>query len=66
MFGKSVLNGKQLCNRLGMSTTLLYRLLDSGMPYHRLTKNSRRYYNLEEVKDWLLKVGYHQENRLMK
>lgn len=66
MFGKSVLNGKQLCNQLGMSTTLLYRLLDSGMPYHQLTKSSRRYYILEEVQTWLLKAGYRQKSRLVK
>lgn len=60
MFGKDILNGKQLCDALGISTTLLYRLIKSGMPYHQLT-SSRKYYNIEEVKKWLLNAGYQQK-----
>lgn len=62
MFGKEILNGKQLCTALGISTTLLYRLIQSGMPYHQLSVASRKYYNLEEVEKWLLKAGYQQKN----
>ncbi|WP_278838540.1 helix-turn-helix transcriptional regulator [Ligilactobacillus agilis] len=61
MFGKDILNGKQLCAALGISTTLLYRLIRSGMPYHQLSTGSRKYYNLEEVKHWLLNAGYQQK-----
>ena len=53
MFGKEILNGKQLCEKLGISTTILYRLLDNGLPFHQLTTVSRKYYNLSEVEDWL-------------
>ena len=63
MFGVQILNGKQLCKALGVSTTLLYRLLKQGMPYHQLSTGSRKYYNLEEVQNWLLKAGFHQETR---
>lgn len=66
MFGKDILNGRQLCKALGISTTLLYRLLKQGMPYHQLSTGSRKYYNLEEVQDWLLNAGYHQESKWTK
>lgn len=63
MFGKDILNGKQLQEALGISTTLLYRLLKQGMPYHRLSTAGRKYYNLVEVKSWLLKAGFRQEKK---
>lgn len=58
MFGEEILNGRQLCKELGISTTMLYRLLKNGLPYHQLTANTRRYYYLEEVHHWLLRNGY--------
>lgn len=61
VFGHEILNGKQLCEQLGISTTLLYRLLKTGMPYHQLTTASRKYYNLQEVQEWLLSAGFHQQ-----
>ncbi|MEK1378053.1 helix-turn-helix domain-containing protein [Limosilactobacillus fermentum] len=61
MFGKNILNGKQLCEKLGISTTLLYRLLKQGMPYHQLSTGSRKYYNIDEVQQWLLHAGFHQQ-----
>lgn len=60
LFGQEILNGKQICEALGISSTLLYKLIASGLPYHQLTEGSRKYYYLEEVKRWLLEVGYHQ------
>ena len=66
MFGKQILNGKQLRDVLGISTTLMYQLLKAGMPYHKLTVGSRRYYNLNEVEQWLLNSGLHQETRWTK
>lgn len=60
MFGKDILNGKQLCEKLGISTTILYGLLNNGLPYHQLT-SARKYYNLHEVEEWLLSAGYHQK-----
>lgn len=61
MFGKEILNGKELMQALGISTTLLYQLLDNGLPYHQLSSNSRKYYNLNEVEDWLRSAGYRQK-----
>ena len=61
LFGDNLLNGKQLCEKLGISTTLLYRLLNSGLPYHQLAASSRKYYNFQEVKEWLLSAGYRQQ-----
>lgn len=55
-----LLNGKELCRQLHISTTLLYKFRKSGMPYHQLPQ-SRPYYNFEEVQEWLVKAGYHQE-----
>lgn len=66
MFGKEILNGRQLCKALGISTTLLYRLLKQGMPYHKLSTASRKYYMLKEVQEWLLNAGYHQESKWTK
>ncbi len=62
MFGKEILNGKELMQALGISTTLLYQLLDNGLPYHQLSSNSRKYYNLNEVEDWLRSAGYRQKS----
>lgn len=61
MFGKEILNGKELMQALGISTTLLYQLLDNGLPYHQLSSSSRKYYNLNEVEDWLRSAGYRQK-----
>ena len=61
MFGKEILNGKELMQALAISTTLLYQLLDNGLPYHQLSSNSRKYYNLNEVEDWLRSAGYRQK-----
>ncbi|WP_318605531.1 hypothetical protein [Limosilactobacillus reuteri] len=66
MFGNEILNGRQLCNQLGISTTILYSLIDNGLPYHQLTANSRKYYILNEVENWLLESGFHQETRWTK
>lgn len=56
----SILNGKELCNQLHISTTLLYKFRKSGMPYHQLP-HGRPYYSLDEVEKWLTQAGYHQE-----
>lgn len=58
MFGEEILNGKQLCKALGISTTILSGLVKNGLPYHQLTANSRKYYDLAEVKAWLKEAGY--------
>lgn len=58
MFGNEILNTKQLLKYLGISTTLLKKLIDDGLPYHQLSSSSRKYYNLNEVTEWLLKAGF--------
>ena len=55
-----ILNAKQLCAVLGISTTLFYKLKRAGMPYHQLPE-SRAYYMLDEVETWLSKAGYQQK-----
>lgn len=61
MFGTEILNGKQLREKLGISTTIYYRLLKNGMPYKKLTANSRRYFEINEVKKWLQSQGFSQK-----
>lgn len=58
MFGSEILNGKQLRQYLKISTTVYYRLLENGLPFHQLTANSRRYFNVSEVTNWLRSQGY--------
>ena len=53
------LNGKELRNKLGISTTLFYKFRRAGMPYHQFPE-SRAYYLLDEVELWLSSAGYHQ------
>lgn len=55
-----LLNGKQLCQELNISTTMLYKLRKAGMPYHQLPQG-RPYYILDEAQNWLISAGYHQE-----
>ncbi len=55
-----ILNGKELRQALGISTTTFYKFKKSGMPYHQLP-NSRAYFILKEVESWLSKAGYHQQ-----
>ena len=60
-----LLNGKQLCQQLNISTTMLYKLREAGMPCHQL-QHGRPYYNLDEAQDWLISAGYHQEKTWVK
>ncbi|NRO26083.1 helix-turn-helix transcriptional regulator [Lactobacillus helveticus] len=61
-----ILNGKELCNELRISTTFFYKMKKAGMPYHQLSSDSRAYYILDEVEAWLYKAGFHQENKWVK
>ena len=54
MFGEEILNATQLMKRLNISHARLYQLLDMGMPSHRLSAGSRRFYIYDEVRSWLL------------
>ena len=59
MFGTEWLNARQLASALGVSYTTLFKLLkvtnSSGnhCPFHQMTRHSRKYYSLDEVKNWL-------------
>ena len=60
MFGDEILNGKELRQFLGISTTIYYQLIKNGLPSHQLTANSRRYFNRDEVINWLKSQGYRE------
>ena len=55
-----ILNGKDLREELGISTTLMYKFRKAGMPYHQLPEG-RAYYYIDEVEEWLHNVGLHKE-----
>lgn len=55
-----IVNLKGLCKYLGYSQNHIYKLISEGLPYHQLTANSRRYYVIEEVVDWLKTAGLKQ------
>lgn len=54
VFGNEILNAKQLAAYLQVSTSLINKMVKSGMPYHQLSEKGRKYYVAEEVKEWLL------------
>lgn len=47
------LNAKELCEKLKISETTLYRLLNKGMPVLKVNASNR--FALEEVVEWLKK-----------
>lgn len=63
MFGKELMNAKQIVTKLGISQGQLYKLVSYGMPYHQLGEHSRKYYVLEEVEAWLREAGYKQHSK---
>lgn len=54
MFGKEILNAKQLAMKLGVSRSYVYKMLKIGLPYHQLGSKSRKYFVYKEVQEWLL------------
>lgn len=56
-FPMKICNLKELSLCLGCSPNHIYKLISLGMPYHQLSKNSRRYYLLSEVIEWLSSAG---------
>ena len=52
IFGNEILNAKQLVQKLGISRNYLLKMVNNGLPYHQLGKESRKYYIFGEVKDW--------------
>lgn len=59
MMETKILNAKDLMESLNISSTRFYQFLKHGMPYHQIGEG-RKYYILDEVKQWLLEAGYHQ------
>ena len=55
----SYLNAKELCEKLKISETTLYRLLNKGM--HVLKVNASNRFALEEVVEWLKKQQEEKE-----
>ena len=59
------LTGKELCEALGISTTLLYKFRKAGMPYHQLP-GGRPFYLIDQVVDWLKNaeqiIAYREQN----
>lgn len=55
IFGSEILNAKQLAEKLGISRNYLLKMVNSGLPYHQLGEESRKYYIFDEVEDWLKK-----------
>lgn len=54
MFGKELLNARQIAKELGISYTYFFKIRKEGCPYHQLGNQGRKYYVLKEVQDWLL------------
>lgn len=55
----SYLNAKELCEKLKISETTLYRLLNKGMPVLKVNASNR--FVLEEVVEWLKKQQEEKE-----
>ena len=55
----SYLNAKELCEKLKISETTLYRLLNKGMPVLKVKSSNR--FVLEEVVEWLKKQQEEKE-----
>lgn len=53
MFGEEILNAKQLVDKLKISKSYLYELLEMGLPYHKLGDRGRKYYVYKEVIQWI-------------
>lgn len=60
MYGNELLNARQLAQALGVSNTTIFKMLkqknNKGLrcPVHQLAPGCRKYYQLNEVKEWLL------------
>lgn len=61
MLGK-FLNTKELAHQLGCSTDYVRKLQRLGLPYHQLSLNSKKYFSVEEVFDWLDHSGLHNDS----
>lgn len=55
-----IFNLKEISQVIGCSTGHVYKLIRQGMPYHQLDENSRRYFIVDEVVEWLKTTGRKQ------
>lgn len=53
MIGNEILNAKEAAEKLGISKSYFFKLVKQGMPYHRIGLNSRKYYIVSEIIEWL-------------
>ena len=53
MFGNELLNARQITKKLEISSTYFFKLTKLGMPFHRVTPRGRKFYNYDEVVDWI-------------
>ncbi|MBM6812978.1 helix-turn-helix domain-containing protein [Limosilactobacillus reuteri] len=58
----NICNLKELSKELNCSQNHVYKLIHQGMPYHQIDEQSRRYFILDEVINWLRKTGLKQES----
>ena len=60
MYGTKLINARQLADALGVCNTTLFKMLKQinqrgdPCPFHQLGPNSRKYYVLDEVQQWLV------------
>lgn len=60
MFGTELLNARQLAEALGVGNTTLFKIIKQknnrgeSCPVHQLAPGCRKYYDLKEVKQWIL------------
>jgi len=55
MFGNELLNARQIAKKLEISNTYFFKLTKLGMPFHRITPGGRKFYNYDEVVNWIRK-----------
>lgn len=60
MLNNRYLNTKETAIAMGISTSYLRKLEKLGLPYHQLSIDSYKYFQLDEINDWLKKEGFIQ------
>lgn len=55
------LNTKETATAMGISTSYLRKLEKLGLPYHQLSPDSYKYFNLGEITEWLKTAGFRQK-----
>ena len=53
ILGNEILNAKEAAAKLGISKSYFFKLVKHGMPYHQIGLNSRKYYIISEIIEWL-------------